>query len=97
MARINATCRDYVGMSEAERKDVIIAMGGREQARRRQPGSGVRVAAALCNFVDPARAGEGRRHRRHEVSTAARPMFPLRSTQLPGDTPCRCGSSSRAT
>ncbi|MFN8072525.1 MAG: hypothetical protein U0R66_12070 [Mycobacterium sp.] len=55
MARINATCRDYVGMSEAERKDVIIAIG--EDGNKlvaANPDLWVGVAAALCNFVDPS-------------------------------------------
>lgn len=55
MARINTTCRDYVDMSEAERKDVIIAIG--EDGNKlvaSNPDLWVGVAAALCNFVDPS-------------------------------------------
>ena len=55
MARINTTCRDYVGMTEAERKDVIIAIG--EDGNKlvaSNPDLWVGVAAALCNFVDPS-------------------------------------------
>lgn len=54
-ARLNTTCRDYVGMSEAERKDVIIAIG--EDGNKlvaANPDLWVGVAAALCNFVDPS-------------------------------------------
>lgn len=54
-ARLNTTCRDYVGMSEAERKDVIIAIG--EEGNKlvaANPDLWVGVAAALCNFVDPS-------------------------------------------
>lgn len=54
-ARINATCRDYVGMSEAERKDVIIAIGENgNKLVASNPDLWVGVAAALCNFVDPS-------------------------------------------
>ena len=54
-ARINATCRDYVGMTESERRDVIIAIG--EDGNKlvaANPDLWVGVAAALCNFVDPS-------------------------------------------
>lgn len=54
-ARINTTCRDYVGMTEAERKDVIVAIG--EDGNKlvaSNPDLWVGVAAALCNFVDPS-------------------------------------------
>ena len=60
MARINATCRDYVGMAKPSVRDVIIAIG--EDGNKlvaANPDLWVGVAAALCNFVDPKRAGEG--------------------------------------
>jgi hypothetical protein len=53
-ARINATCRDYVAMSESERRDVIVAIG--EDGNKlvaANPDLWVGVAAALCNFVGP--------------------------------------------
>lgn len=55
LASINATCRDYVGMTESQRKDVIIAIG--EDGNKlvaSNPDLWVGVAAALCNFVDPS-------------------------------------------
>lgn len=54
-AKLNATCRDYVGMTEAERKDVIIAIGvDGNKLVASNPDLWVGVAAALCNFVDPS-------------------------------------------
>ncbi|MEI6252166.1 MAG: hypothetical protein WCP30_05125 [Mycobacteriaceae bacterium] len=54
-ARVNATCRDYVGMTESERRDVIIAIGeDGNKVVAANPDLWVGVAAALCNFVDPS-------------------------------------------
>jgi hypothetical protein len=54
-ARLNATCRDYIGMTEAERKDVIIAIGvDGNKVVASNPDLWVGVATALCNFVDPS-------------------------------------------
>lgn len=54
-ARIETTCRDYVGMTESERREVIAAIG--EDGNKLVAGNPdlwVGVAAALCNFVDPS-------------------------------------------
>lgn len=54
-ALLDTTCRDYVGMTEAEQGDVIAAIG--EDGNKivgANPGLWVGVAAALCNFVDPS-------------------------------------------
>lgn len=54
-ARLNTTCRDYVSMTEGERRDVIVAIaedGNKVVAAN--PDLWVGVAAALCNFVDPS-------------------------------------------
>lgn len=53
-ARLNTTCRDYVDMTESQRRDVIVAIG--EDGNKlvaSNPDLWVGVAAALCNFVDP--------------------------------------------
>jgi len=53
-ARINTTCRDYVGMTQAQRRDVIVAIGeDGNKVVAANPDLWVGVAAALCNFVDP--------------------------------------------
>ena len=54
-ARINTTCRDYVGMTESERRDVIAAIGeDGNKVVAASPDLWVGVATALCNFVDPS-------------------------------------------
>ena len=54
-ARINTTCRDYVGMTESERRDVIVAIGeDGNKVVAASPDLWVGVATALCNFVDPS-------------------------------------------
>lgn len=54
-ARLNTICRDYVGMTESERRDVIIAIGeDGNKVVAANPDLWVGVAAALCNFVDPS-------------------------------------------
>ena len=54
-ARLNSTCRDYLGMTESERRDVIIAIGeDGNKVVAANPDLWVGVAAALCNFVDPS-------------------------------------------
>ena len=54
-ALLNATCRDYVEMTESERRDVIIAIGeDGNKVVAANPDLWVGVAAALCNFVDPS-------------------------------------------
>ena len=53
-ARLNTTCRDYVGMTQAQRRDVIVAIGeDGNKVVAANPDLWVGVAAALCNFVDP--------------------------------------------
>ena len=53
-ARINATCRDYVGMTQSQRRDVIVAIGeDGNKVVAANPDLCVGVAVALCNFVDP--------------------------------------------
>ena len=52
--RINTTCRDYLAMTESQRRDVIIAIGeDGNKVVAANPNLWVGVAAALCNFVDP--------------------------------------------
>lgn len=54
-ARIETTCRDYIGMTESQRREVIAAIG--EDGNKLVAGNPdlwVGVAAALCNFVDPS-------------------------------------------
>ena len=54
-ARINTTCRDYVGLTESERRDVIVAIGeDGNKVVAANPDLWVGVATALCNFVDPS-------------------------------------------
>jgi hypothetical protein len=54
-ARINTVCRDYVGMTQSERRDVIVAIGeDGNKVVAANPDLWVGVAAALCNFVDPS-------------------------------------------
>ena len=54
-ARINTTCRDYVGLTESERRDVIAAIGeDGNKVVAASPDLWVGVATALCNFVDPS-------------------------------------------
>ena len=54
-ARINTLCRDYVGMTQSERRDVIVAIGeDGNKVVAANPDLWVGVAAALCNFVDPS-------------------------------------------
>lgn len=54
-ALLRTTCRDYAAMTEAARRDVIVAIG--EEGNKlvaTNPDLWVGVAAALCSFVDPS-------------------------------------------
>ncbi len=54
-ARLNTSCRDYVAMSQPERRDVIVAIGeDGNQILAENPDQWVAVASALCRFVDPS-------------------------------------------
>lgn len=54
-ARINTSCRDYVAMSQSERRDVIVAIGDDgNKILAESPDQWVAVASALCRFVDPS-------------------------------------------
>lgn len=51
---VATTCRQYVAMQDAERRDVITAIGADgNQLVAANPDLWVGVAAALCTFVDP--------------------------------------------
>lgn len=54
-ARVNTSCRDYVAMSQPERRDVIVAIGeDGNKILADNPDQWVAVASALCRFVDPS-------------------------------------------
>jgi hypothetical protein len=54
-ARVNTDCRDYVAMTQSERRDVIVAIGeDGNNVLAEDPDQWVAVAAALCRFVDPS-------------------------------------------
>lgn len=54
-ALLDTTCRDYVGMTQPQRRDVIIAIGeDGNKLLAGNPDLWVGVTAALCNFVDPS-------------------------------------------
>ena len=54
-AKINTSCRDYMSMSQPERRDVIAAIGeDGNQILAENPDQWVAVASALCRFVDPS-------------------------------------------
>lgn len=51
---VATTCRQYVAMDDAERAEVIMAIGAEgNQLVAANPDLWVGVAAALCSFVDP--------------------------------------------
>jgi hypothetical protein len=51
----NATCREYLAMDEATRREVIDAIGDKgNQLITMNPEIWVGVAGALCTFVDPS-------------------------------------------
>jgi len=53
-ALLSTTCRDYIGMKDSARRDVITAIG--EDGNKlvaANPDLWVGVAAALCTFVAP--------------------------------------------
>jgi hypothetical protein len=53
-ALLSTTCREYVGMRESARRDVIVAIGeAGNQLVATNPDLWVGVAAALCTFADP--------------------------------------------
>lgn len=54
-ALLATTCRQYVGMKDGARRDVITAIGQEgNQMVAANPDLWVGVAAALCTFVDPS-------------------------------------------
>lgn len=51
---VATTCRQYVAMNDADRREVITAIGADgNQLIAASPDLWVGVAAALCTFVDP--------------------------------------------
>ncbi len=53
-ALIATTCRDYTAMTQAARREVILAIGAEgNKLVAMNPDLWVGVAAALCGFVDP--------------------------------------------
>ena len=53
-ALLATTCRQYVAMKDAERREVITAIAAEgNQLVAANPDLWVGVAAALCTFVDP--------------------------------------------
>jgi len=56
-AKVNTSCRDYVSMTQSERRDVIAAIGeDGNKILADNPDQWVAVASALCRFVDPGAA-----------------------------------------
>lgn len=54
-ALVGTTCREYVGMTRPQRRDVIVAIGeDGNKLLAGNPDLWVGVTAALCNFVDPS-------------------------------------------
>jgi hypothetical protein len=54
-AKANTSCRDFVGMTQSGRQDVIAAIGqDGNKILADNPDQWVAVASALCRFVDPS-------------------------------------------
>lgn len=53
-ALVSTTCREYVAMPEADRREVMAAIGAAgNPVVAANPGLWLGVAAALCSFADP--------------------------------------------